>query len=81
MRRKAIPLTKEVCTRCDGKGWREVVQGRDLRAAREATGATLTATAESLVVSIGYLCDVEKGHRRATERVVAYYRRTFGEEE
>ena len=61
------------CTTCSGSGKVKVPNPEGLREARQRAGLTLRQVAERVGHSVVYLCDVELGRRRCTEKILAAY--------
>ncbi len=64
---------RETCGTCGQS--RRVVSGRWLRERREAYTVSLRDMARRLKLSAAYLSDVELNRRRATDKIIASYRR------
>lgn len=70
-----IRTRKRPCPRCNGSGRVTVVDGADLRKVRDDAGLSLRELAGRAKppLSAMYLCDVEKGRRNASARVLELY--------
>ena len=66
------------CPKCNGMSEILVTDGATLRATRKRAGLSLRALGERIGVSAAYLCDVEKGARNGTKRVLDGYKKIGG---
>ena len=66
---------REPCRECAGRGYHVVASRGSLRKVRKNAGLGLRQFASLVCLSPSYICDVECGRRRATERIIAMYRR------
>ncbi|MFS6801275.1 helix-turn-helix transcriptional regulator [Staphylococcus aureus] len=62
------------CPKCNGSGRLLAGNAAELRKARIAAGLTMTAMAERIGVSLGYLSQIETGERASiSQRILAAY--------
>jgi len=68
-----VEYVKTRCPHCGAA--MKVPSGRWLRKRRLAAGLTLRALGKRAGLTAAYLCDVELGRRRVTERLLGVYER------
>ena len=71
----ARDINLKPCEHCEGTGMvpRTYETGRDMMRRREAAGISLRALARTLKFSAAYVCDLEKGRRQWSMRLVRKY--------
>lgn len=74
----SFPLQWRKCPYCEGRGGGWTAKPAALRRARRASGLSLREMGKRIGLSAMYLCDVERGRRNATERIVQAYERLAG---
>lgn len=73
-------MKKIVCPKCGGTGKipDPVSQGEYLRNIRNSAGCSMRELAKMIGFSVAYLCDLENGRRRVTDKIIAEYERRLG---
>lgn len=61
------------CEKCNGTGLVKIICPGSLRKHRESMGISLRELAKILGLSAPYLCDVERGRRNCTKKLLTAY--------